>query len=258
MLPSDIPLLFVERISDQNIYKSIFRTKILPVGGKEKVVYAIESQKTDSSKKRCRAIVDRDYDFFINQVLKSEQFVYTDAHSLETLLWQTDTGNLLSCVLSSYMGNISIDLSELRSKAFDIAYQTGLCRLINELNAWGISQYIMLDFEMFDSVSNEFLINEYIRKMLLGTAKKHLYYDYCDAVEDYRDRKYSQWEIMQGHDIAKAFIYLINQECDANEIKHFERETRKSKGCCNLGKSNMYQTIKKWEDALRKVETPAV
>lgn len=251
-------VVVVEGKSDQRIYQSFFRSKVLAAGCKNNIKKAMNTLTSKKQLARCRAIPDRDYDFFLHRSIETEQYVYTDAHSLETLLWKTEDGTLLDRVMCRFFDRNITDAVDALKVLYDVvfraAYLLGLCRLVNEKNAWMINQQEDLHPAMFDEQTRELRVDIYLSEVLRKAERMDLYQQYLDEVNVLRNMNFDRWEITHGHDISRVFFFFIRQYCIAahyslnnRSTRDFEKFSRDAVACCRLQNTYMIQTIQNWE-----------
>ena len=206
------PVIMTEGGTDVDVYSKVFDTKVGLNGTKAEVIRWADNISEDQ-RDQGRGIIDRDYDEFVGLDLSDLMLVYTDCHSLETVMWYLDSEKtLLSEILRKIMSTrdfdrISPSIPNLYALAYETAYFMGLVRIVNEQNRYGVSQTVPLCDELFDGQH----INEdaYIKRLLLGEKQDR--YEYLDQLDELKARQYDQWKVMRGHDISDAFVYHIKQ-----------------------------------------------
>lgn len=253
------PAVLVEGGKDQRLYQQLVDVCVYVGGNKANVIRSVLSLSTPSQKKKCRAIIDRDYDFFLNRQKTDKEFIYTDAHSLETLLWMTDNNS--HTMLRKIVGNVvrdrdlhaaMMDIPSICDWTFSSAYSMGLVRLANDINKWGISQSIVLQDELFDSESHELILEDYVQRILVSSGRNPAFkYDVLNAVDELRECEYDKWQIMQGHDISSLFYYFLSTrytiiDRELRNIDDFEKLTRSVYDSTNLHESNVCTSLQNW------------
>ena len=262
-------ILAVEGPKDFRVYQALFGNIVFVKSnaGKDTVLEGIQTVEKDPRyKNRCRALVDRDYDFFFGRESKSSMVVYTDAHSLETQMWKLDDEYLmLSRILTETISspeNLYEALQKLKpiySLVFDAAYKIGVFRFANEINKWRINfKDVHISPSMFDQKTEKLDLEEYIRtacQVKSNNIPSYMIYDMIDKTDELMDRKIDKWAIMQGHDIGACFIYYLKKKCKLPQtawsnpytaMDEFEISTRRACLMDRLKEEEFYKTIKTW------------
>lgn len=263
-------ILVVEGSSDVKTYSVLFQEHIqdhrllcYPANCKEDAISMVENVIPDK-KAYCRAVVDRDYDFFISQKQIPSQIVYTDAHSLETQLWMTDYhATMLPKIVNELVDNDTISsamsiMPFLYEKAYDTAYKIGLLRLSVMQNGWRIkfNGYTLEDW-MFDEENGELNIRRFVESLCRDNGKEYIIDKVLECYTKLEAKHYNRWQIMQGHDISTSFVYYIMKKCTLfvrwNEqekaVTDFERRTRMVCNVENMRDLDFYKSIDEWATA---------
>ena len=262
-------ILAVEGSKDSKIYQTLFGKYVFvnPNIGKESVLEAVGKVENNLRyRDRCRALVDRDYDFYFGKESKSATVVYTDAHSLETQLWKLDdNGLMLSKILSEIITTPEAffeaqqKLECIYELAFDAAFKIGIFRMANEKNGWWISfKNVKLLPSMFDQESEKLNIEKYIRAACLATNSNfpsRKIDEIILRVDRLLKKDWDKWTIMQGHDIGSAFIWYLKKKtripqtmwCEPEAaVNDFEKRTRYVCLMDRLRNERFYKTIMTW------------
>ncbi len=259
-------VLTVEGTKDLKVYQALFRNiYVKPNTGKKSVVDGIKLVESNPKyRERCRALIDRDYDFFFGKETKSRMIVYTDAHSLETQLWKLDDDGLMLSKILSEIISFPDDLFAAMQKvekiyelAFDSAYKIGVARLASERYNWGVGfNSTQLHSGLYDPKTDKLDIHEYLKAACKGSYNANRIYDIIDKVDEMIEMNMDKWEIMQGHDIGSSFVYYLKRNCKLPQTmwgnleaaaNDFEKRAREVCLMERLKKEDFYKTIHTWE-----------
>ena len=268
MLLDDAPkILLVEGPEDKRVYQSLFRSvRVEAAKGKQSIVASL--RKLEAKQKyngRCMALIDRDYDFLTHREILSDQIIYIDAHSLETLMWMTDAEeDMLPRIVNeiidySTIYDVQQQIELIYAAAYKIAYWVGLIRLANDRYGWNIDfKSYHLQKEMFITDTDELDVKIFLHQLLADTNIEKSESEILEIVLDLNNQECSKWEIMQGHDISAAFIYLVKQKCKfyppewdgwndpEDAMSDFESRTRTACNIEKLKNAKFYSSVQKW------------
>ncbi len=285
------PAIFVEGTSDVRLFSRLVKNiRIYSANGKDGVVRESKTL-NDNEKRLFRGIIDRDYDFFIDNVerLTDPWFIYTDAHSLETLLWQIDTDKsmLMNIVSELISYDKTADCSKLieviYERVYETAYFKGILRIVNMLYEWGIDCRIRLNDSLFDPndhLDQTAFIQLWVKGRPLFTIKNGIkkmnnlrdptfYLKVEEEVEyvkkEVLKEKHTKWEVMQGHDLSEAYTYFIDKffgeyiesldyqraRCKNHLVEFFELRTYMVASVEKLKQTEVYKKILLWKHDLQ-------